>query len=108
MSKITVPYCYKANSKVQVFDMETCKRSLFQIEELKKISEREEFAYFVIFAGNIVHPNYHSVFNMVWYKKDGTSVCFRIGRNKYIVKPITDPIERPIAIDSEVYNSRCV
>jgi len=76
---ITVPFCFLPNSKVQVFDMDTCKRSEWQVNELLKVSQREDFAYFVIVHDSgrrlIMAPEYKSQCNILWYDKNG---CMRV------------------------------
>lgn len=112
--QITVPFCYLPNSKSQTFDMETCRRSEFQIQKLLEISQRPTFAYFVTqgFIGgiegkkNLIYPEYPDPFLMSWYNRDGSSEAMKIGRVGILWENITHE-GKPLPLDHVVYTSRC-
>ena len=102
-TKITIPFCFLSNSKIQTFDVDKCQRSLFQIQELKRVSERENFAYFVIMYCEdgevIMHPNYKGPVHIFWYTKKGQCMAGRLGRRKLLnrnewapVGKLNDPV----------------
>ncbi len=103
--KIIVPFCRLSNTIHQVFDMATCKRSEFQVNRLKEISERPDFAYFAIMqdvdGDFIVHPAYACPFFNTWYDVNGDFHAERIGRRAVLFSkdykgngdlPITHPV----------------
>lgn len=107
--QITVPFCNRSNSISQVFDMATCKRSAFQVNRLKEISERPEFAYFVIMQADggvfIAHPAYACPFAVTWYDVNGDFHAERIGRRAVLVhSDYTGSV--PVPADHIVYQSR--
>jgi len=86
--QIEVPYCHLPNSEVQTFDMSTCKRSLFQIQTLQDIANRDDFAHFVAVQDTtgsfIMWPEFKGPANVMWYDKSGSLHLFRIGANRIL------------------------
>jgi hypothetical protein len=109
--QITVPICYLPNSKAQVFDMDTCKRSAFQVNTLLQISQREDFAYFVVCldggANSIMFPEFKGPALVIWYDKDGSMHSISLGV-KRILRTIDSPQGTPVPLDHVVYTSRCL
>ncbi|MCK5015568.1 MAG: hypothetical protein KAS32_00695 [Candidatus Peribacteraceae bacterium] len=115
--KISVPFCFLPNSEAQEFDTDTSYRSEFQINELKKVSERDDFAYFVTLAHKdghwVVYDQEKSCqcpFVIMWYDKTGQTWVGRIGRKRmlrdwHIVKSTVEPV--PVELDDVVYQVRC-
>lgn len=109
MSIISIPHCFLPNSKVQEIDMNTCLRSEFQINELKQISEREDFAYFVVTqdVGRecIIFPEFKGPYIIMWYSKEGTCHYLTIGVYKILNQGFIKG--EPDALTHVVYTSRC-
>ena len=110
---ITVPFCFLPNSKKQVFDMDTCKRSEFQIHYLYNVSRQSDFAYFVIMhdVGRelIIAPEHKNSVNVMWYTKDGHCYSVLLGR-KVVLQSFDkklDDGDTPVPLDDIVYTSRC-
>jgi len=86
--KLTVPFCYLPNSKVQEFDMATCKRSEFQVNALLEVSQRDDFAYFVIMqdVGReiIMAPEYDDTCFIMWYDKEGRMYAGSLGKDDFL------------------------
>lgn len=111
---ISVPLCYLPNSRAQVFDMATCKRSLTQVQTLKDVSQRPDFAYFICTMHNgqdfIAHPDYSSTFYCTWVDRSGRyhaghiSPARGLGPNGWRAGLTADPVP----LDHVVYKSRCV
>lgn len=111
---IEVPFCHLPNSKVQAFDMRTCQRSEFQVNELLKVSQRDDFAYFVVMLDTdcevIMHPDYHCQCHVMWYSKDGQCWFGRLGLRKFLDGETWHKVGTgtpPVAEDHDVYKSRC-
>jgi hypothetical protein len=47
-----IPFCFLQDSKVQVYNPELSHRTAFQYQFLKQVSERPDFAYFVVTIDN--------------------------------------------------------
>lgn len=109
----TIPFCYLPNSKTQTFTPETCKRSDFQIQQLLQVSQREDFAYFVVCGISnpvIVAEEFECAFNIMWYDKFNNMHYARLGMRKMLgttdwnVIKATTP---PVGLDAIVYKSHC-
>jgi len=78
------------NSGFQEFNLETCKRTKFQINRVKQISELSEFKQFVLTNTDIgliiVHPDYKSKFTCLYYDKSDKLICEVIGLNRVLRK----------------------
>ena len=114
MSQISIPHCYLPNSLVQVFDTETSFRSEFQINTLKQISEREDFAYFVTVqhggTTNVVvnEEDCSCPFVNMWYATNGDMHCTRIGMKRILTREHIITGNDAVSLDSPVYASRTV
>ncbi len=108
--QITVPFCFLPNSRTQVFDMDTCKRSLFQVNTLSEISKREDFAYFVTMldAGTdwLMHPDYKGPCTVTWYSKEGIAHSISLGVKRNL-NYIVGSVAHMVPLDHVVYTSRC-
>ena len=106
--QITIPFCYLPNSKVQVFDMDTCRRSLFQVQFLETISKQEDFAFFVTNddcgAEYIIAPEFHCKVLVAWYTKDGAAHWADVGLRTMLKHCSRAGV--PDALDSVVYTCR--
>jgi len=114
--KITIPFCYLPNSKTQEFDTSTSFRSKFQIEQLKIVASRDDFAYFVTLMcyGEewVVYDRDASCkcpVHVMWYDKAGFAYTGRIGMKKFMDGYTTwiKGKSYPVPLNSVVYTSRC-
>jgi hypothetical protein len=117
-NKITIPFCYLPNSKAQVFDLETTYRSKFQIEQLKAVSERDDFAFFTTLLHErsewIAYDREASCkcpVTIMWYDKYGQCYAARVGMKKFMDGLTTwrkvGSGNKPDPIDHVIYTSRC-
>jgi hypothetical protein len=111
---IRVPFCYLPNSKAQVFDLDTSYRSKFQAETLLKISQRDDFAYFVTLQHEgkswlfyDQEPQCSGPCHISWYSKDGAIHSAYVGRKRIIRAYDSKPEYAPVPLDHTVYTSRC-
>ncbi len=93
---IKIPHS-TAQDVFQEIDMTTCQRSRFQIDQLTKISQRDEFDYFVVCQDNnqlwIIFPEFNSKFNCLWYDKSNNLHLDVIGRRKVLRELIAPSIK---------------
>lgn len=116
--KISVPFCFLPNSNAQEFDLETSFRSRFQIQQIKEVSERPDFAYFVC----MLHENSSWIMYdreeccrcpvvVTWYDKAGQCWSGRVGMKKFMDGHTTwrkvSGTYPPVPLDHCVYTSRC-
>lgn len=110
MLLISVPFCYLPNSKRQVFNIETMRRTKFQINQVAAIAAREDFAYFVTNGSEaselIVPPEFGNPFCLLWYNKTGELNFVLIGRIR-ILRQFSTGDNPPVPLDHVVYSSRC-
>jgi hypothetical protein len=110
MLTISIPFIKNPNSKVQVFTGRG-RLSDFQILTLKKISEREDFHYFVItqFDGEegIVYDGGKSCpICIMYYTTKGQMVSIKLGQKKILSETLTGMETQPITKDSPAYLCR--
>lgn len=76
----------------QTIDLDTTKRSKFQIDQLVDISNKSEFSHFVTLADGdkqwIIFPEFTGPANILWYDKDGYLHLTRIGV-KRVLRAVT-------------------
>lgn len=106
---VSVPLCYLPNSKVQTFEVQTMRRSLYQIEYLLQVSQLPNFAYFVIFQHKgkdiIVTDDSNKSFIVLWCDKAGGTHAASVGNKKAFLFPAVKE-GWPVQLDSVIYRVR--
>lgn len=110
MSTINVPFCRLPNSKYQSFDMTTCQRSPEQVATLLEVSQRPEFAYFVVTQSineeYIISPEYSCEFHCMWYDTEGWMNYGTIHENGSVEWRKATTKSDPVNYDCYVYQTR--
>ena len=104
-----VPLCRLTETKHQQFNLDTCKKTSFQINTIKEISDRENFDFFVINnKDEIMPPDYKGPVYVWWYTKDNNLNVIRIGSKKILIDEVrSEKINNNLELTHEVYVCRC-
>lgn len=112
--KYVIPFCYLPDSKSQTIDMadSAVLRSEFQIQTIYNISQRDDFAYFVICGLTdpvILATEFKSPIHVMWYDKEGYAHAMYIGVRRMLQAECVAPPHNkpnPVPLDSIVYAVR--
>lgn len=108
---VNIPLCYLPNSKFQRVDLDTCKRTEFQVREVERIGNLPDFAFFTCdIDGEIFAPEFEGAFMAMWYTKDGAWHASQIKPDQTVVfNTGTDTARNlgpvPLTADSYVYRT---
>ena len=117
MNLVSIPFCFLPNSRVQVIDLDSPLRfrSKFQYERLVEISNRPDFAYFVILQTDgsewVIWDGDSSAYcpvHVFWYDRNGQFWAGHIGVKRMLTDwhKVGDP-SAPAPFDGVVYQTRC-
>lgn len=110
----SIPMCYLPNSKKQIFNPDSCLCSDFQVQQLWTVSQRDDFAYFVLLRKeSIIDERSDGAVPVMWYDKLNNMYYANLGTSEFIgsdgwlVSSCNKDHPNPVVLDHIIYQIRC-